>query len=33
VVIRLPHGVVIEVDGVSPTWVAALARELARSAS
>ena len=32
-VIRLPHGVVIEIDGVSPAWVAALARELARSAS
>jgi len=32
-VIRLPHGVVIEIEGVSPAWVAALARELARSAS
>jgi hypothetical protein len=32
-VIRLPHGVVIEIDGVSPAWVAALTRELARSAS
>src|SRR3954463_2343261 len=31
-VIRLPHGVVIEIDGVSPAWVAALTRELARSA-
>src|SRR5262249_11590964 len=31
--IRLPHGIVIEIDGVSPAWVAALARELARSAS
>jgi hypothetical protein len=32
-VIRLPHGIVIELAGASPTWVAALARELARSAS
>ena len=31
--IRLPHGIVIEIDGVSPAWVAALACELARSAS
>jgi transposase-like protein len=31
--IRLPNGMVIELEGVSPTWVAALARELARSAS
>ncbi len=31
--IRLPHGVVIELDGASPIWIAALARELARSAS
>ena len=31
--IRLPHGIVIEVDGVSPAWVAALACALARSAS
>jgi len=31
--IRLPHGMVIEIEGASPTWVAALARELARSAS
>jgi len=30
--IRLPHGVVIELDGASPIWIAALARELARSA-
>lgn len=33
VTIRLPHGIVIELDGASPTWIAALARELARSAS
>lgn len=32
-VIRLPHGLVIEIEGASPAWVAALARELARSAS
>jgi hypothetical protein len=32
-VIRLPNGMVIELEGVSPTWVAALARELTRSAS
>lgn len=32
-VVRLPHGIVIEIDGVSPAWVAALACELARSAS
>jgi hypothetical protein len=31
--VRLPHGIVIEIDGASPAWVAALARELARSAS
>lgn len=31
--IRLAHGIMIELDGVSPAWVAALARELARSAS
>jgi hypothetical protein len=31
--IRLPHGIAIELDGASPTWIAALARELARSAS
>ncbi len=31
--IRLPHGIVIELEGASPSWVAALARELARSAS
>jgi hypothetical protein len=31
--IRLPYGFVIEIDSVSPAWVAALARELARSAS
>lgn len=31
--IRLAHGIVIEIDDVSPAWVAALARELARSAS
>lgn len=31
VVIRLPRGVVIELAGASPTWVAALARELSRS--
>ena len=30
-VIRLPHGVVIELAGASPSWVAALARELSRS--
>jgi hypothetical protein len=27
-VIRLPHGIVIELTGVSPSWVGALAREL-----
>ncbi len=32
-VIRLPHGVMIELGGASPDWVAALARELARSQS
>lgn len=32
-VIRLPHGIVIELAGASPSWVAALAHELARSAS
>jgi hypothetical protein len=32
-VIRLSHGIVIEIDGASPAWVAAFARELARSAS
>lgn len=32
-VIRLADGTVIEIDGASPAWVAALARELARSAS
>jgi hypothetical protein len=32
-VIRLPNGIAIEVDGVSPAWVAAIARELARSTS
>lgn len=31
--IRLAHGIVIELDGASPSWIAALARELARSAS
>lgn len=31
--IRLSHGIVIELDGASPSWIAALARELARSAS
>jgi hypothetical protein len=31
--IRLPHGIVIELDGASPSWIAAFARELARSAS
>jgi spore maturation protein SpmA len=31
--IRLPHGIVIELEGASPSWIAALARELARSAS
>jgi hypothetical protein len=30
-VIRLPHGVVIELASASPSWVAALARELSRS--
>ena len=30
--IRLPDGIVIELDGASPSWIAALARELARSA-
>ena len=32
-VIRLPYGIVIELTGASPSWVAALARELARSPS
>jgi len=32
-VIRLADGTVIEIDSVSSAWVAALARELARSAS
>jgi transposase-like protein len=32
-VIRLPHGIAIEVNGASVSWVAALARELARSPS
>ena len=31
--IRLPQGITIEFEGASPTWIAALARELARSAS
>jgi hypothetical protein len=31
--LRLPHGIVIEIDGASPSWIAELARELARSAS
>jgi len=31
--LRLPHGMVIEIEGASPAWVAALARELTRSAS
>lgn len=30
--IRLSNGITIELDGASPTWIAALARELARSA-
>jgi hypothetical protein len=33
VMIRLPHGIMIELDGASPIWIAALARELARSGS
>jgi transposase-like protein len=32
-VIRLPHGIAIELTGTSPGWVAALARELMRSPS
>lgn len=32
-VIRLPHGVVIEVAGVSASWIAELVRTLARSQS
>ncbi|HET9626575.1 MAG TPA: hypothetical protein VFP84_34670 [Kofleriaceae bacterium] len=32
-VIRLSHGIAIEIEGASPAWVAALARELARSPS
>jgi hypothetical protein len=32
-VIRLPRGVAIELSGASASWVAALARELARSPS
>ena len=31
--LRLADGMVIEIEGASPAWVAALARELARSAS
>jgi hypothetical protein len=31
--IRLAHGIVIELDGASPIWIAALARELVRSQS
>lgn len=31
--IRLPHGIVIELEGATPNWVAALARELTRSQS
>jgi hypothetical protein len=31
--IRLPHGVEIEIDSAWPSWIAALVRELARSAS
>jgi hypothetical protein len=31
--IRLPHGIVIELEGATPTWIAALARELTRSQS
>jgi len=31
--IRLSHGIVIEVEGASPSWIAALAHELARLAS
>lgn len=30
--IRLSHGITIELDGASPSWIAAFARELARSA-
>lgn len=30
-VLRLPHGVALELSSVSPTWVAALAAELTRS--
>lgn len=33
VMIRLPHGIVIELESASPAWIAALARELVRSAS
>jgi hypothetical protein len=32
-VIRLRDGIVIELDGASPSWIAAFARELARSPS
>lgn len=32
-VIRLPHGIAIELTEASPGWIAALARELARSQS
>lgn len=32
-VIRLPHGIVIELEGATPSWIAALARELTRSQS
>jgi hypothetical protein len=31
--IRLPQGITIELDSASPSWIAALARELERSAS
>jgi hypothetical protein len=31
--LRLPHGIVLELEGASPTWIAALVRELARSVS
>jgi hypothetical protein len=31
--IRLAHGITIDLEDASPSWIAALARELARSAS
>jgi hypothetical protein len=33
VMVRLAPGIVIELEGATPTWIAALARELTRSQS